>query len=272
MLHILTTLSLAFALVPANRPDILPEGMKGVRVETRIELGPIALTSCLEHVVVAGETLGAIAKSHLGDAKLFPAIAALNPGLDPDRLTVGQKLWLPPRGPLPDGQTPTFLFLDAARPAQVQVHPLADTLLLNPPPRYGRVALWLVPQAALAEFQGVLANRKTLRDGLEAMAKAGTVRRLEASTPGRLVERESPMHRRLDTLRVQPAGEAALELVLASSEGFDEQGRKLDAVAPAKAKTDKDGEALLLLLLAGGGLAGLGLLAARRRAPKLALA
>lgn len=47
------------------------------------------------HVVQPGETLGCIAKQKLGDAARWREIAALNPGVEPDRLKVGQRLVLP---------------------------------------------------------------------------------------------------------------------------------------------------------------------------------
>jgi nucleoid-associated protein YgaU len=48
-----------------------------------------------EHVVRSGDRLATIAKRYLGDAGRWKAIAAANPGVDPARLRVGQKLVIP---------------------------------------------------------------------------------------------------------------------------------------------------------------------------------
>lgn len=47
------------------------------------------------YVVRAGEVLGAIAQRELGRASRYTEIVALNPGLDPDRITEGQRLSMP---------------------------------------------------------------------------------------------------------------------------------------------------------------------------------
>jgi LysM repeat protein len=47
------------------------------------------------YVVRAGEVLGAIAQRELGRASRYGEIVALNPGLDPDRITEGQRLVMP---------------------------------------------------------------------------------------------------------------------------------------------------------------------------------
>lgn len=59
-----------------------------------------------EHVVRAGDRLANIAKQYLGDAGAWKAIADANPGLDPARLKVGQKLAIPERGAVASGTRP----------------------------------------------------------------------------------------------------------------------------------------------------------------------
>lgn len=56
-----------------------------------------------EHVVARGETLSQIAMEQLGTSRRWQEIVALNPGLDPNSLRVGQKLKLPGAG----ASTPT---------------------------------------------------------------------------------------------------------------------------------------------------------------------
>lgn len=47
------------------------------------------------YVVRDGDTLSGIARQKLGDASLWPEIAKLNPGIDPERLKVGTRIVLP---------------------------------------------------------------------------------------------------------------------------------------------------------------------------------
>lgn len=47
------------------------------------------------YTVQKGDTLFKIAKEHYGDGKQYTKIVAANPGLDPSRLKVGQKITLP---------------------------------------------------------------------------------------------------------------------------------------------------------------------------------
>lgn len=47
------------------------------------------------YVVRAGEVLGAIAQRELGRSSRYAEIVSLNPGLDPDRITEGQRLRMP---------------------------------------------------------------------------------------------------------------------------------------------------------------------------------
>ena len=88
--------------VPALRPDaarvgrllpdrpVPPAGPPAVReVDVRAEAPRD------RHVVAPGETLTAIARQNLGDAGRWREIVALNPGLSPDRMSVGASLILP---------------------------------------------------------------------------------------------------------------------------------------------------------------------------------
>jgi len=58
-----------------------------------------------EHVVAKGETLSQISVERLGTTRRMQEIVALNPGINPDLLVVGQKLILPGGGtPAPNGR------------------------------------------------------------------------------------------------------------------------------------------------------------------------
>jgi nucleoid-associated protein YgaU len=52
-------------------------------------------TGARTHVVKAGETLGVIAAKEYGSAKQWKRILDANPGLDPARLHLGQRLVIP---------------------------------------------------------------------------------------------------------------------------------------------------------------------------------
>ncbi len=54
-----------------------------------------APASARVHVVAAGDSLYRIAARHLGNGNRYREIAALNPGVNPDRLLAGQRLVLP---------------------------------------------------------------------------------------------------------------------------------------------------------------------------------
>ncbi len=61
-------------------------------------VGPLAAPtpgSVREHVVRGGDRLASLAKEYLGDAALWRTIAGANPGIDPNRLRIGQKLVIP---------------------------------------------------------------------------------------------------------------------------------------------------------------------------------
>ncbi len=253
-------------LATVHVPDIIPAGSKGVRVESRLELGPLARLACLSHVVVQGETLGAIANQKLGSAERWKEIAALNPSLEPTKLRVGEELWLPAVGPLSPGEEPVFLFFDAARRMMSGLRPLRDDGGLSQSPRYGQLTLYIVPQASKAAFDEALAERKTMAKAVEALLAAGTIRQLAVGAPSRLVERRDPTARRVDTYRVEQPKDGAPTLVLASSECFDADDKPIVKDATAEDEKRKQ-DALLLLLFAGAGGAGLWLLRARGRSP-----
>jgi nucleoid-associated protein YgaU len=81
---------------------------------------PAAPGGATPYTVADTDTLSTIAKAHYGDVKYWPAIVAANPGMDPDRIRIGQVIQLPPKAdvlagkvkPRAEGNTPA----DSARP------------------------------------------------------------------------------------------------------------------------------------------------------------
>lgn len=82
------------------------------------------------YTVLEGDTLIAIARSELGDESAWRKIVEMNPGLDPQRLLVGNKIKLPPKGSLTAARRPT-------EPARTPAEPPAarNSPALTPPER-----------------------------------------------------------------------------------------------------------------------------------------
>ena len=74
-------------------PPPAPAPPRRARPRTRRRRG--ASEAGRAYVVRSGDTLGEIAQRELGSASRWTEIRDLNPGLDPRRLAVGQRLSLP---------------------------------------------------------------------------------------------------------------------------------------------------------------------------------
>jgi LysM repeat protein len=79
---------------PTNNPSRETEADK--RRRAREEMDRMRRQG--EHVVAKGETLSQISMERLGTTRRMQEIVALNPGIDPDHLVIGQKLILPGGG------------------------------------------------------------------------------------------------------------------------------------------------------------------------------
>jgi nucleoid-associated protein YgaU len=76
-------------------PVLRPDGVRG-----EVVTGPLRRRTedaGRTHTVVGGDTLYGIAVQYYGDAKFVGAITRANPGLDPNRLRVGDRIILPAR-------------------------------------------------------------------------------------------------------------------------------------------------------------------------------
>ncbi|MBE3069186.1 MAG: LysM peptidoglycan-binding domain-containing protein, partial [Planctomycetes bacterium] len=74
-------------------PVLRPDGVSG-----EVVTGPLRTREAADknvYTIAAGDTLYGIAVQHYGDAKRVDAIAKANPGLDPNRLRVGDRIVLP---------------------------------------------------------------------------------------------------------------------------------------------------------------------------------
>lgn len=257
--------ALATALCLLIAPDILPENAKGIRSSNRLELGVLADHAFVQCVVEKGDTLTSIAKTRLGAATRTQDVLAANPGIDPDHLRIGQRIWLPPK----DASTkdPVYLFLGL--PFR-QLAPLIPTAPL-PYTHYGRYTLYLVPAPYLSTWQKNSAINNW-DAAVAAMVKEQKVQALEGASASHYVPTNSPIAREESTLVVEKDkdGKLALRQTIVC---FDKYDKRIEA-GKARAEgvgTEPKKESILLLLVAFGGGAWL-LLRTRGRRPAPALA
>ncbi|MCA8952258.1 MAG: LysM peptidoglycan-binding domain-containing protein, partial [Planctomycetes bacterium] len=158
--------SVAACLFLLSPPDIIPDGHRGVKVQTILDLGPLADSTCLQYEIEKGDTLEAIARTRLGSAERVGDIVARNPTLTPERLQVGQKLWLPPKQAAV--KAPSYLFLEVpfsgpiapiSAPVRRQVEPLTMPGEV-PFSRYGSYVLHVVPEQHLLAFTAAIRERR----------------------------------------------------------------------------------------------------------------
>jgi nucleoid-associated protein YgaU len=81
---------------PAPSPDVIEPPVPAPAPPAPVV--PPAEQGFVWHEVKEGETLGDIAKKHLGSVSKWPEIVRANPGLEPERLRPGQKVKVPTAG------------------------------------------------------------------------------------------------------------------------------------------------------------------------------
>lgn len=239
-------------------PDVVPPDTKPIEVTTKLELGPLADTMRMHYEVQKGDTMTSIAKTRLGAAERTADLAAANPGVDPDKLAVGQLLWLPAKDPAVKG---ACLWVGMT-PSRDPMPWVANKAL--PHARYGVYTLYVVPSGLL---DGATGDAKK-RDALLASDK---VERIEGRTIGRYQPKNSPVHRAEATLTVVAAADGTLKIET-KVVWYDAEGKVLPVGADGNVVAPKPKKSLFLLLLLS--LCGGGWLVwrARQRAPQLALA
>ncbi len=105
-----------------------------------VDLVPVA-----QYVVVEGDTLSNVASRWFGDAQKWDLIVAVNPGLDPDALQLGQTIKLPDR----DAQRPSRVLASnmPALPATTETTYVVrpdDSLSTIAYAHYGKASKWAV--------------------------------------------------------------------------------------------------------------------------------
>ncbi|HHN45973.1 MAG TPA: LysM peptidoglycan-binding domain-containing protein [Planctomycetes bacterium] len=86
--------------VDGPQPPFSPPPPQPALVPLERELRPVSETALtprpmLKHVVGKGDTLWSLAASYYGDGKKYTSIIKANPGLDPQKLAIGQELVIP---------------------------------------------------------------------------------------------------------------------------------------------------------------------------------
>ncbi|MCK5945370.1 MAG: LysM peptidoglycan-binding domain-containing protein [Planctomycetes bacterium] len=237
---------------PLPVPDIIPEGWHGVRVEREADLDALRQHCCVQFVIREGDTLEKIARSELGSAGRLADITALNPEVEPRRLKIGQRIWLPPR----DANAPhRFVYINTWPRTRNNARPFAVTDTLRG--RYSAYALVIVDEAARSTFE----QQKQWSEVL-AMQEKGKLQVVEGESVRGLVRDGSAVERIRDraVVRRDAKGRFSIEHKV---ERFDGKGRP---IATDKADDKRDQMWLLLVALGGASLIWLRVRAQPRRA------
>lgn len=265
-----TALPLLTGLLLLSTPDIIPDGMRGIRIESRLDAKALAAEHCLGYVLQKGDTLISIARTHLGDPARWPEIEKLNPLLEAARLRPGELVWLPPRDAAAAKKELVFAYLDTGRPVHRAVKPLVDAATIEPS-HYGGIGVFLVPESSRAAFREAIGTPDSPRGPkverpLADLIAAGKVCDIDGHAPSRFVPTNDPTSRRVDTHLVEKGADGKFVLRVTSI-AYDKEGNVLDGQ-----KRDMKQQALLLLLLAatGGGILLRRARAARQPLPAIA--
>ncbi|MEM0915539.1 MAG: LysM domain-containing protein [Planctomycetota bacterium] len=92
------------------------------------------------HTIARGDTLSQLSQTYLGTSRRWDEIVAVNPGIDPNRLIVGEVILIPAEGPSPAAAAPT----GGAPLGGGSTHTIApgDTLSQISERYYGTAARW----------------------------------------------------------------------------------------------------------------------------------
>lgn len=235
----------AAPLAATIAPDVIPRGWHGIDVRRDVDSEVLRERCCVQYVIRKGETLHTIAKRHLGGVQRMQALLDLNPDLEPNKLTVGQRIWLPAR----DAKAPErFVFLTQTRRMhKPKGYAIGDRVYS----KWGEYAFVIVDAEHVAQL------RKTKGwDQVVAMQNDKKLQTLTGKSVSGLVRDGSPVRRIVETIRIRSDKDGNYSLVSEAERfGADDKPIKKDA------KIDDGGEQWLLLF----GLGGAGLVWRRRR-------
>lgn len=252
-------------------PDVIPRGLRGVRVEQTLDFGALADRVVVQYAIVAGDTIQGVAIKQYGTRARTDDILALNPGIEPTKLKIGQAIWLPAKKPGDEGALFVYVI---AKGLGMRSHedPAKPCVLGNLPfSRSGGYRFLLVPEAHRAAFEKSLDGDEKTKLSDEVGKQIVEVR---GDFHGRYVQDSSPVQRIVST--IQFGRDDAGKITTATKNvGYDKDGKEVveEAPLPGRGNGKKDGgdgeapkkgELLLLLGLLGGGLV---VMRGRRAAP-----
>lgn len=221
---------------PAPGLDIIQPGWRGVDVTRKVDVQALRQRCCVQYRVRKGDTLAAIARRFLGAASRYAELGELNKGLDPSRLTIGQRIWLPPRDP----KAPkTFVYLTQTRPFQPpRPYALGDRVFA----KWGEFAFLVVGADHRAELKDL-----DSWDQVVAMERAKKLLVARGKSQGGYVRSSSKVVRMTETVRVcrDRGGRLRVETLV---ERFDADDKPIIK----DAKLDDGGQMWLLLCSLGG--------------------
>lgn len=248
---LLTAAVLPPAAGAAATPDVVPPGWHGVAVERRLDIDALRERCCVQYRVEEGDTLAKIAARQCGDPRRWTDFAAANEGLDPSRLTIGQRLWLPPRG---RAERPRFAFVNDWISPESYAPVIAGQTVYA---KYGTFTFLVVDGEHRAAFEA----EKTA-ENIERMEQAGQLTTFSGDSYSGLVRDGSAVSKIVEQITVTHDPERGF--------GVASEVRLLDAAGRPVKNSRSLGRQVWLLLLSLAGAAVLLARRARRRATEAA--
>ncbi|MHC5009413.1 MAG: LysM peptidoglycan-binding domain-containing protein [Planctomycetota bacterium] len=173
-LVLLAALSL---VAPPADADIIIPGEREVSTEVTVDYGILKASAPERYEVKAGDSFGEIAQRLLGSARRWEEIQEWNPGVEPERMTVGSYLWLPPLDPpAADAEVPHYdvFYFAPFNSRQRRLLRLVPGVKL-PYHRNGGVRIVVVRHDRLAAVLEAVAKGDDLPGTVAALREAGHV-------------------------------------------------------------------------------------------------
>lgn len=240
--------------VATTFPDIVIPGTRGIKVELQINAQALIDHCCVQYVIAKGDTLSQIAAKHRNHtvATTVEDILALNPGLNPNKLVVSQRIWMPPRIPATTSKENTFVFLAKSWSigSLKLEHGYAPTDKVTPSRRIAH-AFWLIPASQWDNYAKLQKARDW--DGLDNLKKAGKIQSLTTGGSSHSVWDESPVYSCKDKITIERSSKGMFSAKF-TSVAYDKAGKVVSPEERIKDhRKNKKGMWFLMLPLFGGG-------------------